>query len=210
MIKLYGFWRSIASYRVRVALHLKGLAFEEPQINLLAGHQFTPDFLAINPSGAVPALEIDGRILTQSMAIMEYLEERYPEPALLPRDPFDRAEARALAQDTVADAHPLFVPRVRVYLATKFGADEATVNAWAGHWLTKGLESYEARLSRRPPAPFVFGDRPGIADIAIKSHVVASGLFGVDMTPFGQVRALSAALDEVEAFRVSRPVAPTA
>lgn len=207
-MKLYGFWRSIASYRVRVALHLKGLSFEEPQINLLEGHQFTPDFLAINPSGAVPALEIDGHILTQSMAIMEYLEERYPSPALLPADPFDRAEARALAQATIADAHPLFVPRVRKYLAVTFGADEAAVNGWAGHWLEKGLQSYEVRLRNRPPSPFVFGDTPGVADIAIKSHVVASGLFGVNLAPFEKVRSLSAALDEVDAFRRARPVAP--
>lgn len=207
-MKLYGFWRSIASYRVRVALHLKGLDFEEPQVNLLAGHQFTPEFLAINPSGAVPALDIDGHMLTQSMAIMEYLEERYPTPPLLPADPFDRAEARALAQDTVADTHPLFVPRVRQYLAANFGADEAAVHKWAGHWLAKGLQSYEVRLTKRPPAPFVFGDRPGIADIAIKSHVVASGLFGVDMAPFAQVRALSESLDGVEAFQRARPVAP--
>ena len=207
-MRLYGFWRSIASYRVRVALHLKGLAFDEPQIDLLAGHQFTLEFLAINPSGAVPALEIDGYVLTQSMAIMEYLEERYPTPALLPADPFDRAEARALAQSTVADAHPLFVPRVRKYLATTFSADETAVNVWAGHWLTEGLKSYEVRLSKRPAAPFVFGDTPGIADIAIKSHTVASGLFGVDMAPFEAVGALSAVLDDVEAFRRSRPAAP--
>jgi maleylacetoacetate isomerase len=207
-MKLYGFWRSIASYRIRVALHLKGLTFEEPQINLLEGHQFTPDFLAINPSGAVPALDIDGHMLTQSMAIMEYLEERYPNPALLPADPFDRAEARALAQDTIADAHPLFVPRIRKYLAEHFGADEPAIQAWAGHWLAKGLHSYEIRLGHRPPAPFVFGDTPGIADIAIKSHVVASSLFGVDLAPFAQVRALSATLDGVEAFQKARPAAP--
>jgi maleylacetoacetate isomerase len=207
-MKLYGFWRSIASYRVRVALHLKGLDFEEPQVNLLEGHQFTPEFLAINPSGAVPALEIDGHMLTQSMAIMEYLEERFPNPPLLPTDPCDRAEARALAQDTVADAHPLFVPRVRKYLTVTYGADEAAIQAWAGHWLAKGLQSYEVRLAKRPPAPFVFGDTPGIADIAIKSHVVASGLFGVDMAPFERVRALSATLDGVDAFRRARPAAP--
>lgn len=205
---LYGFWRSIASYRVRVALHLKGLQFEEPQINLLEGHQFTPEFLAINPNGAVPALSIDGHVLTQSMAIMEFLEERYPTPALLPADPFDRAEARALAQATVADAHPLFVPRVRKYLAVTFKADEAAINAWAGNWLTKGLQSYEVRLGNRPPQPFVFGDTPGMADIALKSHVLACGLFGVDLTPYDHVRALSTALDGVEAFRLARPTAP--
>jgi maleylacetoacetate isomerase len=207
-MKLYGFWRSIASYRVRVALHLKGLSFEEPQINLLEGHQFTPEFLAINPSGAVPALDIDGHLLTQSMAIMEFLDERYPNPPLLPADPFDRAEARALAQDTVADAHPLFVPRIRKYLAVTFGADDAAIQTWAGHWLAKGLQSYEVRLGQRPPAPFVFGATPGIADIAIKSHVVASGLFGVDLAPFERVRALSASLDGVEAFQRARPAAP--
>ncbi|HSF65158.1 MAG TPA: maleylacetoacetate isomerase [Paracoccaceae bacterium] len=207
-MKLYGFWRSIASYRVRVALHLKGLEFDEPQINLLEGHQFTPEFLAINPSGAVPALDIDGHILTQSMAIMEFLEERYPNPPLLPADPFERAEARALAQATVSDAHPLFVPRVRKYLATTFGADEHAVHDWARHWLDKGLQSYEVRLGQRPPAPFVFGAAPGIADIAIKSHAVASGLFGVDMAPYERVRALSTALDGIEAFQRSKPAAP--
>lgn len=205
-VKLFGFWRSIATYRVRLALALKELEFEEVSVDLLEGHQHRAEFLAINPAGAVPALLVDGLVLTQSSAIIEYLEERFPTYPLLPGTPEDRAFARAIAMDTIADAHPLIVPRVRGYLAATFGADDAAINAWSRKWLTHTLETYDQRLSQRTATPFVFGEKPGYADIAVKSHAVACALFGIDVGRFPHVDRLSAAMDKVPGLADLHPL----
>lgn len=207
MIRLHGFWRSNAAYRVRVALRLKGLDFEEIQIDLDAGEQFAPGFRAINPDAAVPALEVDGHVLTQSLAIIDYLDRTHPDPALIPAEAFDRAAALAIFLATAADAHPLLVPRVRGYLKTRLKADDTAIRDWAANWLTTTLAGFEARLQARPPAPYAFGAAPGLADIAISSHVVLSGIFGVDMAPFSRVRALTDRLHALEAFKSSHPMA---
>lgn len=206
-MRLHGFWRSNAAYRVRVALRLKGLEFEEVSVDLDAGEQFSPAFRALNPNAAVPALEVGGHVLTQSLAIIDYLDRVHPEPPLFPADPFDRAEALAIFLATAADAHPLLVPRVRNWLKTRLKADDAAIRDWAANWLTTTLASFEARLTRRPPAPFAFGAAPGLADIAISSHVVLSGIFGVDMTPYPAVRVLADRLHAIEAFKSSHPMA---
>lgn len=182
-MRLHGFWRSIATYRVRVALNLKGIAYEEVDHDLMAGDQCRPDYLALNPMGAVPALETDGRVLTQSIAILDYLDSLEGGPRLWPVEPFERARAIAFAMNIISDTHPLFVPRVRKELATRFAADDTAVKAWAGHWLQAGLTAFEALLTARPPAPFVMGDTVGGADIAFAGHFVGHYSPNMDRAP---------------------------
>src|SRR6266852_6070713 len=147
-MKLYGFWRSLATYRVRVAFALKGLKAEEISIDLLKGKQHGDDYLAVNPQGVVPALILDegGPPLFQSLAILEYLEETHPQPALLPKDARGRARVRGLALIAAADGHPLIVPRIRGYLEKEMRQDEPARNKWLAHWTMKALEAIEAHL----------------------------------------------------------------
>jgi maleylacetoacetate isomerase len=173
-IQIYGFWRSIASFRVRVALRLKGLPFEETPIDILTGEQFEPGYEAVNAERVVPTFIHDGHSVFQSLAIMEYIEDIKPEPRLVPLDPKQRAYARSLALMTVADAHPLVVPRVRNHLAKAFGADAHAIEQWGRHWTTEGLATYERLLARRPPAPFALGAEPGLADICIAGQIVGA------------------------------------
>ena len=176
MLKMYGFWRSAASFRVRTALNLKGLAFEETMIDLDAGEQFAPAFRAINPAAATPALFVDdGPPLTQSLAILEYLEDLCPQPALLPADPRGKARVRALALIFAADHHPLIVPRVRRYLADAFEIDDTGRTKWVKHWFREGLVQGEARLAGDPATGrFCHGDAPTIADICLAGQVIAA------------------------------------
>ena len=144
-MKLYGFWRSLATYRVRVALALKGIQVEAVSINLLQGKQHTDEYRAVNPQSVVPALVVDNEPpLFQSLAILEYLEETHPQPALLPKDPRGRARVRGLAQIVACDGHPLVVPRIRGYLERELHVDEAGRNRWLQHWTLKALEALEA------------------------------------------------------------------
>src|SRR5712672_3727968 len=153
-IQVYGFWRSIASFRVRVALKLKGLPFEEIPIDILSGEQFKPGYETVNPERVVPTFIHDGHSVFQSLAIIEYLEEIQPEPRLIPQDPRERAYARSLGLMTIADAHPLVTPRVRNHLANTFGADSKAIESWGKHWTSEGLATSERLLARRAPAPF--------------------------------------------------------
>src|SRR5690348_1660290 len=149
MLKMYGFWRSAASFRVRIALNLKGIAFEEEMIDLDAGVQHGASYLKVNPQAVVPSLIIDdGPPLTQSIAILEWLEETHPTPPLLPRDARGRARVRGLALIVACDAHPLIVPRIRNYLEREMHLDEAARNRWLQHWTLLALETLEARLSK--------------------------------------------------------------
>src|SRR3979409_513676 len=166
-ITVYGFWRSIASFRVRVALKLKNLPFEEIPIDILSGEQFNPGYEAVNAERVVPTFIHDGHSVFQSLAIIEYLDDIQPEPRLIPRDARERAYARSLALMTIADAHPLVVPRVRNHLARTFGADAKAIENWGKHWTAEGLATYERLLARRVPAPFALGAEPGLADISI-------------------------------------------
>ncbi|MFZ9813154.1 MAG: glutathione S-transferase N-terminal domain-containing protein, partial [Burkholderiaceae bacterium] len=149
-MKMYGFWRSLAAYRVRVALKLKGIDYEEEGVNLLAGEQHDPAYLKINPQGAVPALILDdGTILSQSMAILEWLEETYPQQnPLLPASPNDRARVRSLCHIAVSDSHPLVVPRIRSYLSKDLALGDATTAKWLNHWSDRSLAIFNDRLSQ--------------------------------------------------------------
>jgi len=214
MIKMYGFWRSAASFRVRAAFNLKGLAFEEEMIDIDAGVQYTPDYLALNPQAAVPSVVIDGGApLTQSLAILEYLEETYPVPALLPADARGRARVRALSLAWAADHHPLIVPRVRRYLAEAMGQDEAARTAWIRHWFREGLVAGEVKLASDPATGrFCHGDRPTFADLCLISQAAGARGFKVDFSDLPTVSRIvenCLALDAVaRAHPLRQPGAP--
>jgi maleylacetoacetate isomerase len=159
-IQLYGFWRSIATFRVRVALRLKGLPFEEIPIDILSGEQFKPGYDAVNPERVVPTFIHDGHVVIQSLAIIEYLDYIQQEPRILPEGAKERAYACSLALMTIADSHPLVTPRVRNHLAKTFGADAKAVEGWGRHWITEALATYERLLARRAPTPFALGAEP--------------------------------------------------
>ena len=204
-IQIYGFWRSIASFRVRVALRLKGLAFEEIPIDILSGEQFKPGYEAVNPERVVPTFIHDGYSIFQSLAIIEYLDDIQPEPRLIPADAKERAYARSLALMTIADAHPLVVPRVRNHLAKTFGADARAIEEWGRHWTAEGLATYERLLSHRAPAPFALGAQPGLADIAIAGQVVGAHFLKLELTAFPVVAGLADRLFGIPAFATSHP-----
>jgi maleylacetoacetate isomerase len=204
-IQVYGFWRSIASFRVRVALRLKGLPFEEIPIDILVGEQFAPGYAAVNAERVVPTFIHDGHSVFQSLAIIEYLDEIHPKPRLIPEDAKERAYARSLALMTIADAHPLVVPRVRNHLAKTFGADAKAIEDWGKHWTNEGLATYERLLARRAPAPFALGAEPGLADICIAGQVVGAHFLKLDLSPFPVVSALADRCFAMPAFATSHP-----
>jgi len=204
-IQVYGFWRSIASFRVRVALRLKGLPFEETSIDILSGEQFKADYAAVNAERVVPTFIHNGHSIFQSLAIIEYLDDIQPEPRLIPKDPKERAYARSLALMTIADAHPLLVPRVRNHLAKAFAADAKAVEEWGKHWTTEGLATYERLLALRAPAPFALGAEPGLADICIAGHVVGAQYVKVELDAFPAVARLADRCFAMPAFATSHP-----
>ena len=206
-IQLYGFWRSIASFRVRVALNLKGLAFEETPIDILTGEQFEPGYAAVNAERVLPTFVHDGHSVFQSLAIIEYLDDIQPEPRLIPADARERAYARSLAMMTIADAHPLVVPRVRNHLAKVFGADAGAVEAWSKHWTAEGLATYERMLAHRAPAPFALGAEPGLADICIAGQVVGAHFLKLELGAYPVVAALADRCFAIPAFATSHPFA---
>jgi len=207
-MKLYGFWRSLATYRVRVALALKGIEAQETSINILQGAQHRDEYKAINPQSVVPALAIDeGPPLFQSLAILEYLEETHPEPPLLPRDPRGRARVRGLALIVACDAHPLIVPRIRNYLERDMHLDEAARNRWLQHWTMLALETLESHLANeRETGRFCHGDAPTIADICVSGQVFAAGYFNVALDGVPMVRRIFDECMKIDAFERSQPL----
>jgi maleylacetoacetate isomerase len=204
-IQVYGFWRSIASFRVRVALKLKGLPFEEIPIDILSGEQFEPGYAAVNAERVVPTFIHDGHSVFQSLAIIEYLEDIQPKPRLIPEDAKERAYARSLALMTIADAHPLVVPRVRNHLTKAFGADAKAIEIWGKHWTTEGLATYERLLARRAPVPFALGAEPGLADICIAGQVVGAHFLKLELSAFPAVSRLADRCFALPAFATSHP-----
>ncbi len=209
--ELYGFWRSSATYRVRVALNLKRLHAREHLVNLDAGAQREAGFLAINPLGAIPAL-IDrapgqsAAPITQSLAILEYLDEVQPAPPLLPADPAGRARVRSLAAMLVADTHPLITPRVRFYLAEQAGFDAGAWRGWQTQWFTTGLQAFERRLAQEGHgAPFCHGTVPGLADICLASILVVMRVFQISVADTPLIDRIMAACEADAAFAAADP-----
>lgn len=205
-MKFYGYFRSSAAFRVRIALNLKGLAYETAAIHLRRGDQTRPDYRRVNPQGLVPALEIDGHTLIQSLAIIEYLDETYPAPPLLPATRAERARVRALAEIVACDIHPINNLRVLRYLARSYGRDEADIGIWYNHWIDAGFQALEALLAGDPATgAFCHGDRPGLADIALVPQVVNADRYRLDMTPYPTIARIFAACIDLPAFRAAHP-----
>lgn len=207
-MKLYGFWRSLATYRVRIALNLKGVPYEETMINLMKGEQFADAYKAVNPQSVLPALyDGDGPPLFQSMAIVEYLDETHPQPPLLPTAPKDRARVRALALIVTADGHPLVVPRIRNYLGKAFDVSEPAREDWCRHWIASACEALEANVaSDARTGKFCHGDSPTIADLCLASHMAGAGFFKVDVSPYPTCARINAACMAVDAFARAHPL----
>ena len=205
-MRFHGYFRSSAAWRCRIAFGLKGLSPDFVAVHLRKGEQRAADYVALAPQGLVPALEVDGRVLTQSLAILEWLEETHPAPALLPRDPFDRAEVRAFALAIACDIHPIDNLRVLNYLRDPLGRSQAEVDTWYRHWCDEGLAPLEA-IARRSAdrGRFVFGDAPSLADVCLIPQLANARRFGTDLTKYPRLLAVEAAADEVEAFRAARP-----
>ena len=208
-MKLYGFWRSLATYRVKVALALKGLQAEEVSIDILKGQQHAPDYRAINPQALVPALVLDdgGPPLFQSLAILEYLEETHPRPPLLPKDPRGRARVRGLALIAAADGHPLVVPRIRSYLEKELKIDEAGRNKWLAHWSLKALEAIESHLSEKETGRYCHGDQPTLADICLAGQVIgATAYFKCNTSGVPGVMRVYEECMKLDAFKRAHPM----
>lgn len=207
-MKLYTFHRSSAAYRVRIALNLKELAHDFEFISLPRGEQRSEAYLATNPQGLVPTLVTGERdLLTQSLAIIEYLDEMHPEPALLPSNAHDRALVRAMAQVIACDIHPLNNLRILGYLKDPLGHDQGTVNKWYRHWITRGFESLEAMVARYGTQCFCFGDRPGLADICLVPQVYNARRFETDLEPYPNLAKIDENLRNLRSFANAAPEA---
>ncbi|MGC1302827.1 MAG: maleylacetoacetate isomerase [Caulobacteraceae bacterium] len=206
MIRLHGYYRSSAAFRVRAALALKGIAFELVPHHLRKGEQRAPDYMEIQPQGLVPALEIDGHVLIQSMAIIEYLDATRPTPPLLPGDEAGRARVRGLAQLIACDIHPVDNLRVLNRLRRDLGQEEANVVAWYNHWIAEGFEALERLLAESPDTGrFCHGDTPGLADLCLVPQVVNSRNFKLDLTPYPTIGRISDACLALPAFEQAMP-----
>jgi maleylacetoacetate isomerase len=205
-VKLYSYWRSQATFRVRIALNLKGLKREDVFINLDRGDQFDPKYTATNPQAVVPTLFDGDAKLFQSLAILEYLEEKFPTPPLLPADRLARAWVRGFALINIADSHPLIVPRIRNYLTDVLKVDEAGRLAWIQHWLGKGLQAMEQLLAEKNPSgKFAHGDAPTIADICLVTQVTPAQLFKCPLEPYPRVMRIHEACMAIPAFAEAHP-----
>ncbi len=206
-MKLYTYFRSSAAYRVRIALNLKGIPFESIAVDLRPGMHRSPAYLAMNPQGLVPALEDGGTVFSQSLAILEYLEETHPQPPLLPHAPGDRARVRSLALSIACDLHPLNNLRVLNYLRSPLGQDEASVNAWYRHWIAEGLRGLEAETSRLGDGRHAFGGGITLADVCLVPQMFNARRFNCDLAPYPTLRAISEHLESLPAFARAAPAA---
>jgi maleylacetoacetate isomerase/maleylpyruvate isomerase len=209
--ELFSYWRTSATYRVRVAFNLKGVQPDEHNVNLEAGEQRSAAFLAINPLGAIPALiERSGgktyEPLTQSLAILEFLEETYPKPALLPEGAHARARVRSIAGMLAADTHPLITPRIRKYLTAQSGFDDGAWRAWQTHWFTTGLQAVESRLTHEAATgTYCHGDTVTMADICLASIIVVTRIFKITVPDIPTINRIVFACEKLEAFEKADP-----
>ncbi|MCD1586144.1 maleylacetoacetate isomerase [Halomonas sp. ATBC28] len=207
MTTLYGYFRSSAAYRVRIALNLKGLDYDQIPVNLVKGEQRGDDHLMRNPQGLVPSLVLDdSSVINQSLAICEYLDEVHPEPALLPINALERARVRALAQSVACEIHPLNNLRVLKYLVREMGADEAAKLAWYHHWIAEGFTALEATLSNAPSSgDFCHGDTPTLADICLIPQVYNAERFECDLSAYPTIQRIAANCRSLPAFEKAAP-----
>jgi maleylacetoacetate isomerase len=204
MLKLYSYFRSSAAYRVRIALNLKGLSYEILPVHLTkdGGAQRRPEYRGVNPQMRVPALVSGGEVLTQSLAIIDYLEETHREPPLLPGDPVRRAKIRAVAQAIACDIHPLNNLVVLQYLKRTLKHDQATIDAWYAHWIVSGFEAIEAMIA---PGPYAFGADVTLADVCLVPQVANARRYQVPLDRFPRIEAADAACQKLAAFEQARP-----
>jgi maleylpyruvate isomerase len=207
-MKLYSYFRSSAAYRVRIALNLKGLDYEYAPVHLLrdGGQQLKPEYRELNPDGIVPTLVDGDDVLTQSLAIIEYLEETHPEPALLPRNPIDRAFVRSVALQVACEIHPVDNLRVLKYLKHELKVADDVKDAWYKHWIDSGFAALEKRLARdKRVGSLTFGDTPTIADLCIVPQVFNAQRFNIDLTPYPTVARIAEAANQLDAFAKAAP-----
>lgn len=203
-IVLYDYWRSGAAYRVRIALGLKGLAYRSVQVDLVGGDQRGDGYRALNPLGLVPLLEMDGNRISQSLAIIDYLDARYPEPRLIPADPAARARTLAQTLTIISEVHPLQNLRVQTYLRDEMGQDAAAISRWLHRWIGEGLAALEASA----PAQGLFGgERPGLTDICLVPQLYSARRFELPLDPFPQLVRIDEALRAMPAFAAATPEA---
>ena len=210
-MQLYTYWRSSAAYRVRIALQLKGLSYQSHYVHLLrdGGEQHQAAYRGLNPQELLPTLVLgDGQRLSQSLAIIEYLEEVHPAPALLPADPAGRGRVRALAQLIACDIHPLNNLRVLQHLSREFGADEAQQSAWHRHWMALGFAALENLVAQQPErGRFCYGETPGLADICLVPQLYNARRYALDLNPYPTLRRIDRACAALAPFRRAAPEA---
>lgn len=203
-MKLYSYWRSTTSFRVRAALNLKGVPYDIEPVDLISGQQSAGEYCEINPGKGVPALELDdGRIITQSVAILDYIEENWPSPPLLPEDPVTRAQVRAAAAQIALDIHPVNNLKVLAYLKGPLGHSQDEAVAWMNHWMTEGFTAFEKLLRRG--TPYCFGETIGLADLCLVGQMLNARRWGCDLSQFGRLEDIDARCRENEAVHRALP-----
>ena len=202
-IRFYHYWRSSAAYRVRIALNLKGLVYESVDVSLVDGDHKTPDYLAKNPQGFVPMLEIGDLRLTQSLAIIDYLDATWIEPGLVSGDPVLRSRQLAMALVIAADIHPVDNLRVLKYLGSEMGQDQNAIDKWYRHWISEGFTALEAMADA--DTPFLTGDTPGLPDICLVPQMANARRFDTDLSAYPKLVAIDARCNELEPFKAAHP-----
>jgi len=202
MVRLYTYFRSSAAFRVRIALALKGVSYESVPVNLLKAEQKSETYAAVNPHRRVPALDIGGTVLQQSPAILEYLDEVYPEPPLLPVGTVQRTKVRGAAALIACDIHPLNNSGALAFLKNELGQEQAAVDAWYTHWVRQGFEALERLVE---PGPYAFGPRVTLADVYLVPQVFNARRFDISLDPYPKIAAVDAACSAIEAFRAAAP-----
>jgi maleylacetoacetate isomerase len=204
MIKLYDYWRSSAAYRVRIALNLKRVPYESQDVALLEGVHRAPENLARNPQGFVPTLEVDGQPITQSLAIIDYLDALYPDPPMVPHDPLARARVLAQALVITADIHPINNLRILKRLESQFGADQAAKDDWYRHWIIEGFTALE-QLAEAGAGPLLGGDTPNLADVCLVPQMFNARRFKIPLEAFPRLVAADAAANAIPEIAAAQP-----